>query len=83
MKKFRYLAISLLLLFPFCMAFFPHLSPAHHTSSIAYVLREVGKKKVGNIEIELNAMPPRLIKRRNAPKSLEHTQAFISIHASF
>ena len=78
MRNFHYLAISLFLLFLFYIAFFPRNSPAHHTSSIAYVLQEVGKKKIGNIEIELNTMPPRLIKHRNAPKSLEHTHKLLS-----
>ena len=78
MRNFHYLAISLFLLFLFCIAFFPRNSPAHHTSSIAYVLQEVGKKKIGNIEMELNTMPPRLITRRTTPKSLEHTHKLLS-----
>ncbi len=78
MRNFHYLAISLFLLFLFYIAFFPRNSPAHHTSSIAYVLQEVGKKKIGNIEIELNTMPPRLIKHRNTPKSLGHTHKLLS-----
>ena len=78
MRNFHYLAISLFLLFLFCIAFFPRNSPAHHTSSIAYILQEVGKKNIGSTEIELNVMPPRLIKHRNAPKSLGHTHKLLS-----
>ncbi len=78
MRNFHYLAISLFLLFLFCIAFSPRNSPAHHTSSIAYVLQEVGKKKIGNIEIELNTMPPRLIKHRNITQSLGHTHKLLS-----
>ena len=78
MRNFRCLPMSLLFLLLLTMAFFPRNSPAHHTSSIAYILQEVGKKKIGNIGIELNSMPPRLIKHRNSPKSLGHTHKLLS-----
>lgn len=77
MSKFRYLAISLLFLFLFSMPFSPGNSPAHHTSSISYIFQEVGKQKIGNIKIELNAMPPRLIKTNNQ-KSIQHVHKILS-----
>ena len=77
MSKFRHLAISLLFLFLFTMPFSPPQSPAHHTSSISYIFQEVGKQQIGNIKIELNAMPPRLIKT-NTQKSIQHVHRILS-----
>ena len=78
MRKFRYPAISLLFFFLIFTPFAPRNTPAHHTSSISYIFQEVGKKKIENMEIELNAMPPRLIKQENTPKSMEHAHRLLS-----
>lgn len=77
MRKLRHLANRLLILFLFSMAFSPLHSLAHHTSSISYILQEVGKKKIENVEIELNATPPRLIKT-NIQKSIQHVHKILS-----
>ena len=77
MRKFNSWAISLLLLFLFSMTFSPRNSPAHHTSSIAYIIQEVGKKKIGYVEIELNAMPPRLTKN-NSTKAVQQVHKLLS-----
>lgn len=77
MNIFRYLAIRFLLLFLLTMTFFPHYSPAHHTSSISYIFQEIGKEIRGNIKIELSAMPPRLIKTNNR-KSIQQVHKILS-----
>lgn len=77
MSKFSHLAIIFLFLFLFSMPFSPRDSPAHHTSSISYILQEVGKKKVGDVEMELKAMPPSLIKS-NTQKSIKHVHKILS-----
>ena len=78
MRKIPCPAIRLLFLLLLGVVFSHGHSTAHHTSSIAYIHQEVGEKKTGNFEIQLNAMPPRLRKQGNAPESIEQAHKLLS-----
>ena len=78
MRKIPCSAICLFFLLLLGVVFSHGHSTAHHTSSIAYIHQEVGKMKTGNLEIQLNAMPPRLINQRQTPESIERAQKFLS-----
>ncbi len=67
-----------LLLMPCVPLLLPSHASAHHTSSIAYILQEVGRKKVGGVEMELRAMPPRLTGRAGAQESPRNAHDLLS-----
>lgn len=71
-------SIGLALLLIACVPLLPRHASAHHTSSIAYVLQEVGRKKVGGVEMELRAMPPRLVGGAGARESPEAAHDILS-----
>ena len=79
MRKFPHISVRLLcLLIPGILFAAPYDSPAHHTSSIAYVLQKVGQQEIGNVKIELNTMPPKRIRGESARESPENTHALLS-----
>ncbi len=77
-EKFRNSIIKFFLLLALVISFAPGYSRAHHVSSIAYVLQEVGKKKIGEWEVVLRVMPPRFTSDENPPKSLEKTHVLLA-----